>query len=107
MPANARPSERGLGLIAYNKYRPSRASATPAKMIDRRTPINGMRTCTISSTPMMAPSVLVAYTRPICFSPPPRRNSARVKSGKVMPAKKAAGNITSNEITALPALNSV
>lgn len=79
---------------------PAAARATPG-----RTPSAGTRTWVISSTPAMAPTVLAAYSRPIEASPPPPRSRARLNSGRVVPAKNAAGSITAMATPALPSRN--
>ena len=57
-------------------------------------------------TPRIDPMVFQAYTRPMDRSPKPERNSVTVNSGKVVPAKNAAGIMINREIPAVPRLNS-
>ena len=98
------PTRRGASSprACASSQKPSSTSTAAASMIPARTPASGTSTCTISSTPAIAPRVLAAYNRPIAASPAPPRSSARVNSGRVMPAKNAAGSITAIAITALP-----
>ncbi len=49
-------------------------------------------------TPMIDPRVLTAYTVPIARSPRPPSTRVRVMSGRVMPAQKVAGIMTSMQI---------
>ncbi|TMH88809.1 MAG: hypothetical protein E6H44_09040 [Betaproteobacteria bacterium] len=69
-------------------------------------PSSGRPTWTARTTPAMAPSVFAAYTLPMAASPAPRRRSAPVSSGSVMPAQNVAGSITSPAIACPDALNS-
>ena len=74
-------------------------------MSDPLRPSSGRPRCTANSTPAIAPSVLAAYTLPIAPSPAPRRISAPVMSGSVMPAQIAAGSMTSAAIAPPVRLN--
>jgi len=60
-----------------------------------------------AKTPTMAPTVFQAYTRPIDRSPWPARSKVTVKSGRVVPAKKAAGSMMAMAMLAVPKLKSV
>ena len=81
-----------------------RSSAAP-KATSPFNPSRGIPTCVAATTPAMAPTVLAAYTAPMLFSPAPWASRVKVIRGRVIPAQKVAGNITSSDSEWLARLN--
>ena len=55
---------------------------------------------------MKATAITAKTTRPMARSPCPARSSATVNSGRVVPAKNAAGSMMAMAMVAVPRLNS-
>ncbi len=112
--ASSRPITVSASDSTRRRAWPDQRSSQPPSTMSAQAPItsaslsptSGISTCTVSSTPAIAPSVLQAYTWPMARSPWPRRISTWVNSGSVMPAMKVAGSMIAKAIAWLPRLNS-
>jgi len=89
------PRDSSLRSIRSN---PKNRSIPAPVQIAPFNPSPGIKKCTVANTPIIAPSVLNAYTSPMLRSPCPLRSSADVINGSVIPAQNVAGNITPKAI---------